>query len=356
MRRNKCIAILLILVFCFVAGTASARQEKRPSKPVQVDDSVPVVSDSTTQEESKPVKKSKQSFKKRPVVSPQPVAENSGDTENNKDSEGVSTDVVMPVATEDSTNQQPVQPVETKLEDSVISATLPPSSFPDKTDFIKEQDEKQEDKVNTTGSVKAGNISNQVDNESLSQPPAYPNMILSTFMIIFAIVVLALVWKYLQSKNFRLGDASGKLKLIAQHPISIKSKLMIVEAMGKKFLIGATQDRIQLLSDLEYDGTGAVSIKDEYHGKMEMPVKDNEDTIKSGFIESLRSVSAEMNRHTAAPPKSKPTFFMSVDDAMIQDDKTSEAKNDVASAQMTAAQRIRMGLKNRKKVGGGNRS
>lgn len=276
--------------------------------------------------------------------------EDSSAVPDKEDKDTASVDAAAPTNSPASDLVVPTPPVETKLEDSVIDATLPGGPFPVKTGFIQQQDgtltptpvsgvQPDLGQKNVPHQVPINGIQNGT---SLAPVPApstttagvtdvsFSRIILSTFMVILAIAVMALIWKFLQSRNFSLGDKSGQLRVIAQHPISLRSKLMIVEALGRKFLVGATQDHIQLVSDLEiFEGS------------------DNQ----RGFAQTMSAAAEDSHLQTVAPLKAKASIFMPVEEAMLQAHVPETASASVSPTVTSVAERIRNSLRHKKKLG-----
>jgi flagellar biogenesis protein FliO len=78
---------------------------------------------------------------------------------------------------------------------------------------------------------------------------------LPTLAVIAAIAVLALLWKFMASRGGGLFASQDKLRILGQQMIGPRSKIIIVEALGKKYLVGATHERVSLIADLDLFGT-----------------------------------------------------------------------------------------------------
>lgn len=135
--------------------------------------------------------------------------------------------------------------------------------FPSKADYIADESTSKgvfsEDKAETGGEVN------------------YVRMLVATLVIGGLIVLLAYLWKMLQTKSLRIFPKSPyPLKILSQQLIGARSRILIVEALGKKYLVGATPDRIQLLADLDLFGNegSAESLRGEIPDTMDEEAAD----------------------------------------------------------------------------------
>lgn len=78
---------------------------------------------------------------------------------------------------------------------------------------------------------------------------------LPTLVVIALIAALALLWKFMVSRGSGLFASQDKLRILGQQMIGPRSKILIVEALGKKYLVGATHERVSLIADLDLFGT-----------------------------------------------------------------------------------------------------
>lgn len=119
---------------------------------------------------------------------------------------------------------------------------------------------------------------------------SFTRMILATLTICVLIVLLAWLWKVLQGRSLQLFPKSQyPLKILSQQMISTRSRILIIEALGKKYLLGVTPDRIQLLADLDLFGTeGSLT------GNAEQPDDDELAATATEHVQSADSFTAKM--------------------------------------------------------------
>lgn len=91
----------------------------------------------------------------------------------------------------------------------------------------------------------------------------YWGMVISTLFVIGFIFLFVYLWKMVQTRTLRISRNNDPLKVLAQQTIGPHSKIVIIEALGKKYLVGATQERIQLLADLDLFGSEGVPLSRE---------------------------------------------------------------------------------------------
>ena len=91
-----------------------------------------------------------------------------------------------------------------------------------------------------------------------AEAPSFLRLFVSTLVVVGFILLLAYLWRLLQSRNIRIFTKTDlPLRVVSQQLIGARSRILIVEALGKKFLVGATPERIQLLADLDLFGAEA---------------------------------------------------------------------------------------------------
>lgn len=141
---------------------------------------------------------------------------------------------------------------------------------PKKTEFIKQDD------------------SLQLKSESMTVSYSYKKVILWIVILAGMLFGLVYVWKYLQNKSFGIFPRNDQLKILAQQAVDQKSKILIVEALGKKFLVGATQERIQLLSDLDFYGIE--------NNPEEVGFEENMDSFQAGVPTQAQQAASSVNK------------------------------------------------------------
>lgn len=115
-------------------------------------------------------------------------------------------------------------------------------NFPLKATYIDDEDQ--------------GRLVLEKKSEEVDSGVNFTRMILATLAICGMIVFLAWLWKVLQGRSLKLFPKSQyPIKILSQQMISTRSRILIIEAIGKKYLLGVTPDRIQLLADLDLFGT-----------------------------------------------------------------------------------------------------
>lgn len=131
------------------------------------------------------------------------------------------------------------------------------NDFPEKTDFIEKEDQKTGEKL---GQPKVGRSSNTtksaVKNEQIlddTMTSMFTKMGLMILVLVAVIFSLAFIWKFIQKKSGKLFKGQqAALQIVSQQVIGPKSKILIVEALGKKYLVGATESQIQLIADMDF--------------------------------------------------------------------------------------------------------
>ena len=89
---------------------------------------------------------------------------------------------------------------------------------------------------------------------AITQIDGYEDMLFGLGLVALFLLIFAFIIKKIQNKNFSLLKRNQKINLISQQNIDAKSKILLVEVEGKKFLIGATPENIRLIADLEFFG------------------------------------------------------------------------------------------------------
>ncbi|OVE80824.1 hypothetical protein BVY03_05380 [bacterium K02(2017)] len=149
---------------------------------------------------------------------------------------------------------------ENGLENTVLKSMLN-NGFPEKSDFINKEDNSSGEVLGTKTIKKASlppKIKSNVAEFDMSN--MFIKMFIGTVGLGLVVFLLALVWKWLQKKSGGfLKKGKNDLSIVSQQMIGPKSKVIIIEAMGKKYLIGATDVNIQLLADIDfYESAGDV--------------------------------------------------------------------------------------------------
>lgn len=259
-----------------------------PSQPTLVPSGFPTEPQSVSQTQieavtvvPKKIKKAKVAIQKKQDVSvATPVAsdeELQGDADKNDvDEVKVEADDTLMDEVEDDVSQ----------EETVINAMLK-GDFPDKTEFIRDEDKKNTSTLLVPTPPKS-------EPTEFSYGAMIKKMSVSTLMIAGVVLVLAYIWKILRDKSFRIFPGNEvTLRVVSQQVIAPKSRILIVEAYGKKYLLGATQDHITLLSDIDFytDSNGNVSAKDKEFIADGPRVPSVDSVASSSIIESQKQTS-----------------------------------------------------------------
>ncbi|MBF0104142.1 MAG: flagellar biosynthetic protein FliO [Deltaproteobacteria bacterium] len=141
---------------------------------------------------------------------------------------------------------------EPSKEDAVFNSMVK-NDFPEKTDFIVKEDLKNGVKLGEKPQMPLNTVVlGEVPKSSFN--PMFMKMMFTTLALGVVVVLLALLWKWLQKKSggLLMGGKGAELKIIAQQMISPKSRVLIVDALGKKYLVGATESNISLLADIDF--------------------------------------------------------------------------------------------------------
>lgn len=137
--------------------------------------------------------------------------------------------------------------------DSEILNSMLKQDFPKKTDFIAKEDEKVDGELLTKPSEVTSSLITAKPSEPLDLTDMFTKMGLSVLLLGVLVFALASLWKFLTNKSGKIfKPAQGSLNIVAQQMIAPKSRILIVEALGRKFLVGATETQIQLLSDMDF--------------------------------------------------------------------------------------------------------
>lgn len=157
--------------------------------------------------------------------------------------------------------------------------------FPAKTDHAK-----SESKIPFLDS-KAGEEAGSV---------SYLRMIISTLVVVAFIFLFAYLWKMMQTRSLGIFPKNNyPLKVLSQQMIGPRSKIVIIEALGKKYLVGATQERIQLLADLDLFGTEGVPLPQENPENRDDGDHDEDSFASKIFSQFNQTVQTPENRVTS---------------------------------------------------------
>jgi flagellar biogenesis protein FliO len=117
--------------------------------------------------------------------------------------------------------------------------------------------------------------------------------------------------------------------------ISARSKILVVEALGKRYLVGATQERIQLLADLDFfaDGNEGESDDADFNQALAPQTKK--------IVKTMATEAAISSQATHAKP--------------VQQNRASVSQQPIVTARPTqqtsgTAEKIREKLKTLKKL------
>lgn len=160
-------------------------------------------------------------------------------------------DTVPAEETADGTSENALDTPETQAEpdigalaDSMIATTATGDAFPEKSKVIAAEDKEAPLPLNTASPT-------GLEKNATSADAGYLKLTLWTLVVILVIAGLAAAMRYLQTKA-GLFPSNGKLKVISQQMVSTRSKILIVEALGKRYLLGATHENISMLADLDF--------------------------------------------------------------------------------------------------------
>lgn len=184
------------------------------------------------------------------------------------------------------------------LEGEMIESMLQGDGFPEKSEFIATQDQSKTKPARLDDSP-----------QSLvkkSDEPAYGQLIYSTLAIVAVIFALAFLWRFLQSKPMGLFPSqNGKLKILAQQMIGARSKVIILEALGKRYLVGATQENIQLLADLDFFEAAEQDLIGPEKQLSQETLAESLSEEEPGFTEISSPMGASLNSSVADKVKQK---------------------------------------------------
>lgn len=248
---------------------------------------------------------------------------------------------------------QPSAHVESQMIDSMLKTSEKSGDFPAKANYISSEEsvgavptEMKNDAVTAVSTAtvtpEATSVKKPVlvakDSFSEATPykgpeVSYQRVILSTLTIVLLMTGLAYFWRYLQGKGGLFSGANGQLKILAQQPINVRSKILIIEALNKKYLVGATPERIQLLADLDLFSEGAAE-------QPEMPSTSLNDF---DLQMAKNQTTTQGTRVQKGPPTHTAVF------------SANDAKNDLTAEFETLgtesfAERIKEKMKNLKKI------
>lgn len=133
-----------------------------------------------------------------------------------------------------------------------------PANFPPKSDYISSQDASAAG--GGSDSATAPNVTPQASSQGVldgvvGNANPLSRVALPTAGVVVLIVIAALLWRAFAGRSGGLFSNQGKLRILGQQIIGPRSKVIIVEAMGKKYLVGATHERVSLIADLDFYGS-----------------------------------------------------------------------------------------------------
>ncbi len=99
---------------------------------------------------------------------------------------------------------------------------------------------------------------NALSQESLAvaAPELWPNLLKSAFMLCIVLIILIgfllLLKKYLNQQTGSGGR--GYIKMLASHHLSQKERIVLIDVLGEKILIGVTAQGFNCLAKIENKG------------------------------------------------------------------------------------------------------
>ncbi len=91
---------------------------------------------------------------------------------------------------------------------------------------------------------------------AVAPPDLWPSLFKTAFMLCIVLIILVgflfLLKKYLNHQAG--GGGRGHIKMLASHHLSQKERIVLVDVLGEKILIGVTAQGISCLSKIEGHG------------------------------------------------------------------------------------------------------
>lgn len=149
-----------------------------------------------------------------------------------------------------------------ELEKNVLNSMLATEES-EKSEFIQNEDKRENVKLGDAPKTNF-QIGDAGETQSLNMTNMFVKMGIATAILGLCVFLLAALYKFIQTKSLKLFPGTqGQLRIVSQQAISTKSKIMIIEALGKRYLVGATEHNIQLLSDLEFFDAGETATENQ---------------------------------------------------------------------------------------------
>lgn len=179
------------------------------------------------------------------------------------------------------------------VEDEMIHSMM--NNFPQKSDFIANEDKKSGDVLPVTN-AKIFKANNPVEGkQTVSLSSMFVKMISMTVVMVLVIMLLVSVWKLIQKKKSGLADGKNfGIKVLSQQFIGNKSKIIIIETLGKRYLVGATDSNIQLLADIDFLEPNTNEMPVSSNSREEI-IKDSSDHEMPANDTQLDSTSGDEN-------------------------------------------------------------
>lgn len=175
---------------------------------------------------------------------------------------------------------------------SGVQAPKDPASFPPKSDYILSQDATAA-AGGGSGSATTTNVAPQAPSQGVldgvvGNANPLSRVALPTAGVVVLIVIVALLWRAFAGRSGGLFSNQGKLRILGQQIIGPRSKVIIIEAMGKKYLVGATHERVSLIADLDFYGSAEA---DTFPADVQRPQEPRDDGRVAAPSEALREES-----------------------------------------------------------------
>lgn len=174
------------------------------------------------------------------------------------------TEVAIPVPPSTATALPEVKGLDAQMVDALAPAPedapaeSAPAVFPPKSGYIGSQEASRSSEPAPRADEDVAQKLIRLGNPNASSATEDPwgRVAMPTLGILAAIVGLALLWKFMVSRGGGLFASQDKLRVLGQQMIGPRSKVLIVEALGKKYLLGATNEHVSLIADLDFYGEG----------------------------------------------------------------------------------------------------
>lgn len=222
-----------------------------------------------------------------------------------------------------------------EIESTVLKSLLD-EGFPEKSDFIQNEDKKSDVKLTSDKpkSFPKAPVVQTAKSDSLDLTDMMTKMGVTVLILAGVFLALATLWKFLQGKSGQVFKSkSSDLNIVAQQVIAPKSKILIVEAMGRKFLIGATEANIQLLSDMDFYSTA-----------------ESQDDLAQTFKSPIRSRTESQNTTQPIEDASRQATAFHAMNEYAQVQATVGHSESRSNVKKSAADRIKNRLKELKKI------